>query len=1160
MWLDQNINTHLCTSAQLSTACSRTQSSAPTPFSSFSSSSPYPSSTSSSSASSHAPAPVLPPPSSTPVPPPSAEALSIPTFSSLPSFDALLPLLSEVIISARRIPSSPLASWKENIRNEWSRELTRLSVLLDSAIQNPTPLNLFNTILHLLAAPGAILGTRFKAPTITHNSTPVHSALNKVIRGQERKAFRLLCSNGVAEINRTTVEEIRKLHPDRKEDLKLPSTQVPQLAIDRHALAKKLFNDTSDQNKSKDGYGWAPWLFHSCRAEKKGFFNSFVDFTCSIANQSHLFPPICALLLSGGSLTPLHKLSTAEQKEREDGGLPPKLRPINSGSLISKLVLSSVLTSPAAKRAAERVAPFQLSLGTSRGVEKLIHICRAAHHSRHLVGKNDFENGFNSLSRQRMLLNHSTLFPESTSIFNFFYGVDAPVFLIDSNGEIIVLWSKQGSRQGCSIGTEGFCLGIHPVLQELQKRYPDFEFRLITDDLVPIVPPPVVESNEAWQALYRRYADCLKDIKDLSFSLAGLNLNNDKGALLLPDGAPLPSRSTRARFPVNFDFRQDGMRIVGSPVGTDHYVNEFVGQKVDEALVKLNPLLLLGKKSPQAAHRLLTSCATKLMSFLAATVPPILLLPHLARFDDTVELTFFQVISQSTIVCSRERMQRAALKASLPSPIGCGLTKSVAQSQLMWWASVGSCLQDKLLFSLRYGLGRFTEHAYSQILHVHGGVLSKHWLKFKHMYPDSHLGLLNGTFYSPLNEQKTKTVQVGLKVSSKINHEHFITSTSFNALTNSNNLTHSDVIQAGARTYAGQIFAQPITQSHNRFNTQSYLQYVRFFLGLPPALTIGGTVVSSEFDYPVQKCLAEHKGTCQLLDANGDHASSGCPSAQHARIRKHDTIKRVVAAFAQEAGLVTRCEPDTHSLLLGEFSKADCRRIFPKQMSKAYRAAFDNLSQAQVFIASDQCSFSLDQKRSYIQNKIDAIPEHAGDTKGLRVDVSIENPSTGETKWLDITVAHPSCVTYRPAELKLLAQRRLTAAVKDFYFLQDNYEYDPSPTLLEREVEKVDLYGHLVVVAAKQHLDGKRSTLPSFTPFVASDYGEIAPQALAFQEWLVNQFRLKCIRDGDQSNGHSTVDLVRSFRHRFKMAIQVAIAAGMGNMIQAAGHPQGGRL
>ena len=79
-----------------------------------------------------------------------------------------------------------------------------------------------------------------------------------------------------------------------------------------------------------------------------------------------------------GALTPLHKLDAQERKSREERLLPPKLRPINSGSLLAKVVLSAVLASPAGARAAERVAPFQLSLGVSRGVEKLIHVCRAA--------------------------------------------------------------------------------------------------------------------------------------------------------------------------------------------------------------------------------------------------------------------------------------------------------------------------------------------------------------------------------------------------------------------------------------------------------------------------------------------------------------------------------------------------------------------------------------------------------------------------------------------------------------------------------------------------------------------------------------------------------------------------------------------------------------
>ena len=186
-----------------------------------------------------------------------------------------------------------------------------------------------------------------------------------------------------------------------------------------------------------------------------------MNFCCFLTDNSSLFPSVCALLLSGGALTPLHKLSTDERKFREDTFLPPKLRPINSGNLIAKTVLSAVISSPAGQRAAERVAPFQLSLGVSRGVDKLVHICRATHESKWLVGKNDYENAFNTLSRQKMLDNHSTLFPESTDIFNFFYGVDSPVFVVGDDMDVTVLISEQGSRQGCCAGTDGFCLGIH---------------------------------------------------------------------------------------------------------------------------------------------------------------------------------------------------------------------------------------------------------------------------------------------------------------------------------------------------------------------------------------------------------------------------------------------------------------------------------------------------------------------------------------------------------------------------------------------------------------------------------------------------------------------------------------------------------------------------
>lgn len=83
-------------------------------------------------------------------------------------------------------------------------------------------------------------------------------------------------------------------------------------------------------------------------------------------------------------------------------------------------------------------------MGVSRGAEKLIHICRAAYENKWLVGKNDFANGFNSMSRQKMLDAHCSLFPEGTTVFNFFYGTDSPVFLFDANNDIITLQSSEG--------------------------------------------------------------------------------------------------------------------------------------------------------------------------------------------------------------------------------------------------------------------------------------------------------------------------------------------------------------------------------------------------------------------------------------------------------------------------------------------------------------------------------------------------------------------------------------------------------------------------------------------------------------------------------------------------------------------------------------------
>ena len=140
----------------------------------------------------------------------------------------------------------------------------------------------------------------------------------------------------------------------------------------------------------------------------------------------------------------------------------------------------------------------------------------------------------------------------------------------------------------------------------------------------------------------------------------------------------------------------------------------------------------------------------------------------------------------------------------------------------------------------------------------------------------------------------------------------------------------------------------------------------------------------------------DHRGCSRFLDADGAHAASQCPSAYDGRMMKHNYLSRVLAKAAKEAGLRVILEPDTHSLLLGEFSKVECRRIFPKNASKAYKEKFKQVLDALELIASPSCALEEAAKCAYVQSKIDALPSAPEEMTGLRIDVAVENESTGD--------------------------------------------------------------------------------------------------------------------------------------------------------------------
>ena len=269
-------------------------------------------------------------------------------------------------------------------------------------------------------------------------------------------------------------------------------------------------------------------------------------------------------------------------------------------------------------------------------------------------------------------------------------------------------------------------------------------------------------------------------------------------------------------------------------------------------------------------------------------------------------------------------------------------------------------------------------------------------------------------------------------------------------------------------------------------------------------------------------------------------------------------LTRVVVQAAKEAGLNVTTEPDTHGLLLGEFSRADCRRIFPKYASKTYQEKFQAILNALEVISSPACTLPTEEKAAYVQTRIDALPllkKH--ELKGLRIDAALENPYTGETKWTDVSVMHTSSPSYVEAELKAVGEQINASNIAASFEVPDYLRVKPSPSLLKREAEKNFKYSRLITVAKKQTKEKNRLQCPTFASFIVSDFGDLSPAALELQEWLVTAFAKKFERDGPRADGCASADLIRAFRQNFKLNVQLAVASGFGSMMLTAGQPFG---
>ena len=126
-------------------------------------------------------------------------------------------------------------------------------------------------------------------------------------------------------------------------------------------------------------------------------------------------------------------------------------------------------------------------------------------------------------------------------------------------------------------------------------------------------------------------------------------------------------------------------------------------------------------------------------------------------------------------------------------------------------------------------------------------------------------------------------------------------------------------------------------------------------------------------------------------------------------------------------------------------------------------------------------------------------PVSRRDLTGLRVDLALTDPRTGESRWIDVSLVNTAGATVlakeTAAKLANPTSPTLPPAV--------------SPSLLARANEKREKYSRLVMLASRQAARGRRISKPTFAPMIFSSVGDLAPDASCTLEWIVSKYRAK---------------------------------------------------
>ena len=443
------------------------------------------------------------------------------------------------------------------------------------------------------------------------HSKKINQAVSLGRSGMMGKACRVLQSDGIAPNNETTWELLKAKHPSGPVP-SVPVTHSVPVTLDQDFnILSILHSFPKDTAAGPSGLR----VQHLLDAASIPLPTPICPLLLQVVNilLTGKAPPSIARYVAGAGLIALNKI-----KE----GCPRDVRPIAVGETLRRLA-GKCVCAILRDKFADFFHPLQYGVACRAGAEKVIYQVRECMEEHWMdedfvCFKVDMKNAFNLVSRQTVLEECATFYPELLPWVSYCYG--SHPLLCHPLGKIT---SECGVQQGDPLGPLLFSLALHKLVSTIDADDECFSLLLqawyLDDGVLAGSRPAVLRAVHL--------------LEELGPAL-GIHINLTKCELFGRMGNTAFPPSVRSSLLPNLD-------ILGTPIGDYLHCTRFICEKISQAKGLLSALVDVAAADLHVATSLLRICGSfcKLVH-LARTTPPSISADSLQSFDEEVRICF----------------------------------------------------------------------------------------------------------------------------------------------------------------------------------------------------------------------------------------------------------------------------------------------------------------------------------------------------------------------------------------------------------------------------------------------------------------------------------------------------------------------------------------